>query len=111
MTDKPDLAIEPEDDNQPIKDSDNAKERKRLKCASKQKKWRNNLQAPILQALAHFLSCFSMPALLSQPLIPALSQRPVSVLFYCSVSVSSCLPVPILSRSLVLALSSLPIAG
>ena len=43
FTNKPELAIEPEDDNQPITDFQDEKAKKRLERAAKKKKRRNNL--------------------------------------------------------------------
>ena len=47
VTDEPELAIEPEDDGQPITDSEDEKMRKGLKRTAKRKAWRNNLYASI----------------------------------------------------------------
>lgn len=47
ITDKPKLAIKPEDNNQPITDSEDEKVKKRLECATKKKVQRNTLCASI----------------------------------------------------------------
>ena len=99
ITDKLELAIEPEDDGQPITDSEDEKVRKRLKRATKRKSRRNNLCVLVRQALvagsvtlllsvSALLSCFPVPALLSCPESPTLSL--------------SCLPIPTLSSCLEL---------
>ena len=47
VTDKQELAIEPEDNNKPIMDSKDEKARKKLECAAKRKAQRDNLCAPV----------------------------------------------------------------
>lgn len=86
VTNKLKLAIEPEDDGQPITDSKGGKTRKMLKRIAKRKVWRNNLHSFIWQALAAgstalllsyppvstLLFCLLMPVLLFHPSVPAL---------------------------------------
>lgn len=52
VTNKSELAIEPEDDVQPITDSKDVKVRKRLECTAKKNVRRNNFCSFIWQALA-----------------------------------------------------------
>ena len=102
ITDKPELKIKLENDNQPITKSMNEKARKRLDRAAKRNIRQNNLCASIRQALiagsvAPFLSRSPMLTL-SRPPLSALSCPPVSTLLS--------LPVPALLSPLVRALSS-----
>ena len=55
VTDKPELAIEPEDNGQPITDSKDEKARKGFEHAAKRKARRDNLCIPMRQALANLL--------------------------------------------------------
>lgn len=74
VTDKPELAIGPEDDSQPIMDSKDKKTRKWLEHVTKKKARRNNLYAFMWQVLA----TSSATPLLSRSLMLALSSCPGS---------------------------------
>ena len=99
ITDKPELAIEPGNDDQPITDSEDEKTRKGLKHTTKRQARRDNLCNLLRQALLAESATF----LLSRsPLLTSLSCSPLPTL--------SCFPIPALSFPLVLALSCPPIS-
>lgn len=106
VTDKPELAIEPEDDDQRIRDSEDEKVRKKLERTAKKKERRNNLRAPVRQAF----TTGSTALLSSRPSVPALLSYPsMSAFLSSAIAALSCLPLPTLSNSTVPALSSPPI--
>lgn len=124
VTDKSELAIEPEFNGQLITDSKNEKIRKRLEHIIKKKVWRDNHYAPMRQALAAgfvalLLSHPHRPALLScfgsfTPLLSRLpgSSTPLSrlpiptLLFYPLMpALSSYLLMPALSSCFLVSVS------
>lgn len=104
VTDELELAIELEDNNQAIIDSQDEKARKRLEHAGKKKVQRNDLCALIRQAFA-----IGFAALLSScPPVPvSLSRLPIPALLSPSIPTSSCPPMPALLSFSMPALSSL----
>lgn len=69
VIDKPELAIEPKDDGQPITNSEDEKARKELERTAKRKIWCNDFRAPMqtptASSLALLSSCPESSALLS----------------------------------------------
>ena len=130
VIDKLELAIELEDNGQPINDSENEKVRKRLECAAKKSVWRNNLGFPVQQAfvagfkallmsgpalsscpcMSALLSCLRLPTLLlSCPPIPTLLSclELPTLLLFCSLMPALLSPhLPVLSSLFMLALAS-----
>ena len=111
VTDKPELAIELEDDNQLITDFEDEKARKGLECTVKGKAQRNNLYALVWQAFAAtstapLTSRSPLLALLSRPPMPILSSLPVPTSSHSPVPASSSPPVSASSSPSILALSS-----
>ncbi len=109
ISDKLELEIEePEDNIQPITDSENKKARKGSEHAAMRKARRDNLGAPVWKALATGSATLSsprppMPALSSRSPISGLSSRPPAP------GSLSCLPLPSLSSRLLMpGLSSSP---
>lgn len=112
VIDQPELAIEPEDENQPITDSEDKIVRKELECAAKKKIQRDILCVPVRQALNSgftapslsdltLLSCFLMPTKSSYPGLPTLllSCLFIPTLLFCPRSPTlllSCLSIPAL---------------
>lgn len=94
VTNKPELAIEPEDNNLPITDSKDTKARKGLERTAKRKVRRNNLCTSVQQTLA------------AGSTTPSSSRSPLPTLFRPSMPTLSCCPKPALSHPPVLALSS-----
>lgn len=117
VTDKPELAIEPKVDGQPIIDSEDEKAKKELERVAKRKAQRNNLCVPISQTLATgFVAPLSShppgPALSSHlrsptPLSSHLPRSPIPLSRPPMPTLSSCFLVPTLMSCLfVPALSS-----
>ena len=103
VIDERELAIQPEDKDQPITDTEDEKARKRLEHAAKKKAWRNNLCIPVRQAL----SASSAALLLSRSLISALSSYSlVRALSSCPMPTSSSFSLPTWSSLFVSALLS-----
>ena len=111
--------MEPENDDQPITDSEDKKTKKGLECIAKRKALRNNFcallrQAFLAESATFLLSRFSLPTSLSCPFLPASSCPPMPALSFPPVLLLSCPPIsdllssPMLvsSRPLVPALSS-----
>ena len=108
VTDKPELTIKPEDNDQPITDTKDEKEKKGLKCNTKRKAQCDNLYVLMRQA---FAASSTAPLLSRSTVLVLLSHLPISALSYPLVLVSLSPPLPALLSLLVPTLLSRSMLG